>query len=293
MMELAGAAFMVIVNNTEADDALVGASSPAAETVEIHQTTQAEDGTMAMAPVEEVPIPAGGVAELKPGGYHVMLIDLVAPLVEGEQIELTLEFANGRAADRDGARPGHGPHGHGHGDDMDADDDAMGDDDGGRHGSRGDRRARGRRLGSRAIRLAPRAPATQDRGPVYAGACHPCTEDRHDPTLRTPEPPRRPHLGHAPCCWPACWRSPARPRPRAQDAPEPELTWAPLVTLPPIVAPSVVSPAELADGYTLGDPEAPVAIEVWEDFQCPFCQRFASRSSRSSSRSTWRRARPA
>jgi protein-disulfide isomerase len=61
----------------------------------------------------------------------------------------------------------------------------------------------------------------------------------------------------------------------AQDAPEPELTWAPLVTLPPIVAPSVVSPAELGDGYTLGDPDAPVAIEVWEDFQCPFCQRFA------------------
>jgi protein-disulfide isomerase len=61
----------------------------------------------------------------------------------------------------------------------------------------------------------------------------------------------------------------------AQDAPEPELTWAPLVTLPPIAAPSVISPAELGDGYTLGDPDAPVAIEVWEDFQCPFCQRFS------------------
>jgi copper(I)-binding protein len=93
MMELAGAAFMVLVNNSEADDALVGASSPAATTVEIHQTTQAEDGTMAMAPVEEVPVPAGGMAELKPGSYHVMLIGLVQPLVVGEQIELTLEFA--------------------------------------------------------------------------------------------------------------------------------------------------------------------------------------------------------
>ncbi len=94
MMELAGAAFMVIVNNTDADDALVGASSPAAATVEIHQTTEAEDGTMMMAPVEEVPIPAGGLAELKPGGYHVMLIDLVQPLVEGEQIEISLDFAS-------------------------------------------------------------------------------------------------------------------------------------------------------------------------------------------------------
>jgi hypothetical protein len=94
MMELAGAAFMVIVNNTDMDDALVAASSPAATTVEIHQTTQAEDGTMAMAPVPEVPIPAGSMAELKPGGYHVMLIDLVQPLVVGEQIEVTLQFAD-------------------------------------------------------------------------------------------------------------------------------------------------------------------------------------------------------
>jgi hypothetical protein len=93
MMDLAGAAFMVIVNNTDADDALVSGSSPAAGIVEIHQTTQAEDGTMAMAPVEEVPVPAGGMAELKPGGYHVMLIDLVQPLVVGESIELTLDFA--------------------------------------------------------------------------------------------------------------------------------------------------------------------------------------------------------
>jgi protein-disulfide isomerase len=61
----------------------------------------------------------------------------------------------------------------------------------------------------------------------------------------------------------------------AQEDPEPELTWAPLVTLPPIAAPTVVSPVDLASGYTLGDPEAPVAIEVWEDFQCPYCRLFS------------------
>ena len=60
----------------------------------------------------------------------------------------------------------------------------------------------------------------------------------------------------------------------AQAVEEPELTWAPLVTLPPIAEPAIWSPAELADGFTLGASEAPVAIEVWEDFQCPFCQRF-------------------
>ena len=39
-------------------------------------------------------------------------------------------------------------------------------------------------------------------------------------------------------------------------------------------APPVRTPTGLADGYALGSPDAPVAIEVWEDFQCPFCQRF-------------------
>lgn len=94
MVDLAGAAFMVIHNNTDLDDAVVGATSPAAGVVEIHQTSMAEDGTMAMAPVTEIPIPAHTDAVLEPGGYHIMLIQLVEPLVEGEQIELTLEFAD-------------------------------------------------------------------------------------------------------------------------------------------------------------------------------------------------------
>ena len=60
----------------------------------------------------------------------------------------------------------------------------------------------------------------------------------------------------------------------AQEGEAPELTWAPLVTLPPIAEPPIWSPAELADGFALGDPDAPVTVEAWEDFQCPFCQRF-------------------
>ena len=60
----------------------------------------------------------------------------------------------------------------------------------------------------------------------------------------------------------------------AQADAEPELTWAPLVTLPPIAEPPVSTPTDLADGFSLGDPEATVLVEIWEDFQCPFCQRF-------------------
>jgi protein-disulfide isomerase len=59
-----------------------------------------------------------------------------------------------------------------------------------------------------------------------------------------------------------------------QEGEGPELTWAPLATPPPLQEPPIWSPAELADGFALGSPDAPVTIEVWEDFQCPFCQRF-------------------
>ena len=51
-----------------------------------------DDGVMRMRQVEAIDIPAGGVAELKPGGLHLMMIDLTRQLVEGETVEVTLEF---------------------------------------------------------------------------------------------------------------------------------------------------------------------------------------------------------
>jgi protein-disulfide isomerase len=56
--------------------------------------------------------------------------------------------------------------------------------------------------------------------------------------------------------------------------PRPTLTFAPLVTLPPVYAPPVSTPTDLADGTSLGLAEAPVEVEVWEDFQCPYCRLF-------------------
>jgi protein-disulfide isomerase len=63
----------------------------------------------------------------------------------------------------------------------------------------------------------------------------------------------------------------------ASPAPFPDLTMAPLVTpkpIPPIVAP-VAQDADIpTDGYALGSADAPVTVEVFEDFQCPYCGLF-------------------
>lgn len=49
---------------------------------------------MSMRPVEKIPVPAGETVNLQPGGYHIMLMDLAAPLEVGSTIEVTLTFEN-------------------------------------------------------------------------------------------------------------------------------------------------------------------------------------------------------
>jgi copper(I)-binding protein len=68
---------------------LVGVSSPVAGVVEIHQTTM-EGGVMRMRPVQAIELPAGKAVELRPGGYHVMLMQVPRPLKEGEKVPITL-----------------------------------------------------------------------------------------------------------------------------------------------------------------------------------------------------------
>jgi periplasmic copper chaperone A len=95
MVQMAGAAYMVIHNDGATDDALVGVGSPVSATVETHETKDDGSGQMVMAPVASIPVPAGGSVELKPGSYHIMLIDLVAPLEAGQMVPLTLTFQSG------------------------------------------------------------------------------------------------------------------------------------------------------------------------------------------------------
>lgn len=86
------AAYMILSNGGGSDDRLIAASTDAAATVEIHESKMV-DGVMQMNPVQGgIPVPAGGQAELKPGGLHVMLIGITRDLKEGETVKLTLTF---------------------------------------------------------------------------------------------------------------------------------------------------------------------------------------------------------
>lgn len=81
-------AFMQL--NSAADARLVEVKSPVANIVEVHEMTMV-DNMMKMRAVQGgLELPAGKTVELKPGSYHIMLIDLKAPLKEGATVPLTL-----------------------------------------------------------------------------------------------------------------------------------------------------------------------------------------------------------
>jgi hypothetical protein len=73
---------------------LVGASSPVAGVVEVHEMALVEN-VMRMRAIDSLDLPAGKPVELKPGGYHVMLMDLTRDLKEGEIVPVTLVIEQG------------------------------------------------------------------------------------------------------------------------------------------------------------------------------------------------------
>jgi copper(I)-binding protein len=116
-----GVAYMTIRNTGSAADTLVGASSPVANAVEVHETmvvgspapsvsdatgsmagmssmptassTASTSGDMiGMQPIARLEIPAGGTVQLAPGGYHIMLIGLTKDLNVGGTVQVTLKF---------------------------------------------------------------------------------------------------------------------------------------------------------------------------------------------------------
>ena len=85
-----GAAYLTMMNHQDQADALIGASSPLAEVVEIHNVKE-ENGMMKMYPVDSLEVRAKGMVMLKPGGYHIMLINLKQAPKLGESHTLTLQ----------------------------------------------------------------------------------------------------------------------------------------------------------------------------------------------------------
>jgi copper(I)-binding protein len=114
-----GGGYMKITNNGTVADRLVGGSSPVAGRFEIHEMS-VEQGVMRMRLLRDgLEIKPGQTVELKPGSFHVMLIDLKQPIREKERFKGTLIFEKAGtveveyAVEAVGASPG-GSHGAGH-----------------------------------------------------------------------------------------------------------------------------------------------------------------------------------
>ena len=103
---------------------LVGVSTPVAGVAEVHEMKM-DGGVMKMRAMPALELPANQTVELKPGGYHLMLMDLKAPLAKDSSVALTLTFKDAKGTETrqqvtvpvttgmpQGAMPGHA-HGHG------------------------------------------------------------------------------------------------------------------------------------------------------------------------------------
>lgn len=90
-MARAGGAFMTIENTGGTPDRLLKAASPVAARTEVHTVIQDGD-VMRMREVPALDLAPKSKVELKPGGYHVMLMELKAPLKAGDRFPLTLTF---------------------------------------------------------------------------------------------------------------------------------------------------------------------------------------------------------
>lgn len=80
------------IENKGAADQLVSASSPVAGEVQLHEMAM-EGNVMKMRQVKDIPVPANGSVELKPGGLHIMFMNIKAPLAAGETVPVKLKFA--------------------------------------------------------------------------------------------------------------------------------------------------------------------------------------------------------
>lgn len=113
------AAFMVLHNTGDNDDALIAVRTDAAAVVELHTHVENTQGVMRMVEIEGgIPVPAGQMHQLARGADHVMLMGLTAGLRQGDEITVTLTFEHAgevdvtMPVDNDRKDGGHGAHSH-------------------------------------------------------------------------------------------------------------------------------------------------------------------------------------
>lgn len=88
------AAFMVLENKGDAVRALVRGAASVGDTLELHEMKR-DEGMMRMSPVPRIEVPAHGETALRPGGLHLMIFGLKAPLAAGDSVRLTLTLDDG------------------------------------------------------------------------------------------------------------------------------------------------------------------------------------------------------
>jgi copper(I)-binding protein len=111
-----GGGFLTITNKGAMPDRLIAARSPAAEQAQVHQMKM-EGDVMRMRELDRgLEIPAGSTVTLAPGGYHLMLVGLKAPLKPGMHVPVTLVFEKAGSIDVEldvqamgSSAPAHGP----------------------------------------------------------------------------------------------------------------------------------------------------------------------------------------
>jgi copper(I)-binding protein len=86
-------AIYFLITSHGADDAIIRAEALPASITELHRSTMNEDGTMSMIQQTDIPLPQDEMVELKPGGLHVMLMQLTEDLEPGDELTLNLYFA--------------------------------------------------------------------------------------------------------------------------------------------------------------------------------------------------------
>jgi copper(I)-binding protein len=89
------AAFMKLTNTGDAAHQVKSAESDISELVELHTHTMGENGMHMMRKIEQIDLPAGETTELKPGGLHVMFINLKSPVTPDSEVEVKLNFEDG------------------------------------------------------------------------------------------------------------------------------------------------------------------------------------------------------